>query len=65
MSAAPDVSLPPEPCITRRGKWLDAAAYYADNFELFAQLVNSFNKDEASCIANAQEVLSSVNIKAS
>jgi hypothetical protein len=29
----PGIPLPPQPVLTRWGTWLDAAMYYADNFE--------------------------------
>ena len=29
----PNIPLPPEPVLTRWGTWLDAALYYAENFE--------------------------------
>jgi hypothetical protein len=40
--ALPNVSLPPEPVLTRWGTWLDAAVYYANNFQDFKKIVLDF-----------------------
>lgn len=55
--------LPPSPIPTRWGEWLDAAAYYADNFELIQTVVNSFDGEDADSIGNCQHVLKSKVLK--
>lgn len=55
--------LPPVPVITRWGSWLNAAIYYANNFELVSRVLNSFAPEEAQSIEDAQNILRSRNIK--
>ncbi|KAE9524587.1 hypothetical protein AGLY_014637, partial [Aphis glycines] len=47
---APEISLPPQPIITRWGTWLDAAAYYCDHFDTFSRVMQTFDKDDASSV---------------
>lgn len=55
---APLTPLPPQPVITRWGTWLDAAVYYCENYSIIKNIVNGFNKDDASSIKIAQELFS-------
>jgi hypothetical protein len=48
-----NLSLPPQPIITRWGTWLDAAFYYGMNFDKVKEVVDTFNnsiKNELSVI---------------
>ena len=47
-NAAPDLALPPQPVLTRWGTWLNAALYYANNFDTIKTVVDSLNPEEAS-----------------
>lgn len=49
-----NLSLPPAPVITRWNTWLEAAIYYADNFEAVKAVVDSFDPEDAECISKAQ-----------
>lgn len=60
---AGDIPLPPSPVITRWGTWLDAATYYAENFEVVEKVVSELNPEDAQSIEEAQEVLRSKNIR--
>lgn len=60
---AAGLALPPEPIITRWGTWLDAALYYAKNFDVVSQVVNGFDEDDSSCIKKAQDVLQNASLK--
>jgi Protein of unknown function (DUF 659) len=53
----PNVSLPPEPVLTRWGTWIDAAIYYANNFEKFAEFVFELPETGSSAIKDCQTVL--------
>ncbi|XP_031358786.1 uncharacterized protein LOC116182392 [Photinus pyralis] len=44
----PDSPLPPEPIITRWGTWLEAAIFYANNYEKFAAVVRRLEDDAES-----------------
>jgi len=44
----PGIPLPPEPIITRWGTWLDAALFYANNFEKFKNVIESLTDDALS-----------------
>jgi len=54
----PEISLPPEPCTTRWGTWLDAVEFYSKNLESVKNVVNAFDPEDAACIRQAQKVLS-------
>lgn len=45
-----DIGLPPQPCLTRWATWLEAAVYYAENFEKFCSVVNELEDDSGSII---------------
>jgi hypothetical protein len=59
---APDLNLPPAPIITRWGTWIDAASYYAHNFETIKKVIDSLDPEDPS-IQISQSVLSQTNIK--
>lgn len=52
----PDTALPPEPVLTRWGTWLEAADYYATNYNNFKIIVNSFEPNSAA-ITECQRLL--------
>lgn len=47
---APQLPLPRNPVVTRWGTWLEAANYYADNFQKIREIINTLNEDDAQCI---------------
>ena len=51
------IPLPPEPILTRWGTWLDAALYYANNFNEFKSLILEFQGTESKAIQECQEGL--------
>lgn len=53
----PDLSLPPEPIITRWGTWIDAAVFYADNFVQIKNCFLTFDDDSAALKACKESVL--------
>lgn len=59
----PNLPLPPQPIITRWGSWIDAALYYAENFEALRSFLDQLDASEAKCIPNAKAVMSKANIK--
>jgi hypothetical protein len=59
----PGIPLPPQPVLTRWGTWLDAAMYYADNFEGFKEVVLDFSKSTSQSIKDCQTVLKNQEIK--
>lgn len=63
--ANPDLPLPPEPVITRWGTWLGAALYYADNFEMVANVVHEFLDKHAVAIGLAKQSLNDPKVKRS
>lgn len=60
---APNVTMPPSPCITRWTSWLKAAIYYCENFEAVSNVINTFNDDDAEAICKAKELFGSAEIK--
>ncbi|KAG7162106.1 hypothetical protein Hamer_G010763 [Homarus americanus] len=51
------VPLPPSPVVTRWGTWIEAALYYADNFETVKCVVESFDPTASVHMKEAQKVL--------
>jgi len=51
---APDIPLPPQPILTRWGTWLNAAEYYADNFDTILAVLDQLCDDDAASIAAAK-----------
>lgn len=52
----PGIRLPPEPVLTRWGTWLNAAFFYAKNFNAVKEVVDKFNPSDAKAIGKAQQV---------
>lgn len=50
----PDVSLPPEPVLTRWGTWLEAACYYADHLDSFRSIIFEFPETASEAIKNVK-----------
>ena len=57
-SVMPNISLPPEPIVTRWGTWIEAALYYAKNLENFCDVMEKLEDDSEAirkvknCICN-------------
>lgn len=58
-----NIPLPPSPIITRWGTWLEAAIFYANNFELIDSVVFSLDPEEAQSIIDAQNALQTRRLK--
>lgn len=59
----PNTPLPPQPVLTRWGTWLQAATYYANNFEKFKELIFEFPKATNKAIEDCQNVLNKQELK--
>ncbi len=53
----PDLSLPPEPVITKWGTWINAALYYGSNFEAIKLVVDSLEEEDVNSIKVAKILL--------
>jgi len=53
----PDLTLPPEPIITRWGTWLSAVLYYSNNFEKIRNVVLNLDPETAMAIKKTVELL--------
>lgn len=51
------------PVVTRWGTWIEAAIYYADNYDNIVTIVNSFDPKDAASIKVAQLVVTQPSIK--
>jgi len=60
----PDLTLPPEPIITRWRTWISAVSYYCAHFESIKCVVESFDTNDSLAIKKAQEVLKSQTLQA-
>ncbi len=60
---APGLPLPPQPVITRWGTWVEAAIYYAKNFEIFSSVMQQFDDDAASSIKITKRLLTKNSVK--
>ncbi|KAL4131839.1 hypothetical protein QTP88_009087 [Uroleucon formosanum] len=61
---APELSLPPEPVLTRWGTWLTAAVYYCDSYQTIKKIINKFDPNDASSIRTAQEIIGERSVEA-
>lgn len=59
----PDIPLPPEPNVTRWGKWIAAAVYYSEHIDSVKAVIDLFDPEDSKCIREAQTVLSKVQLK--
>jgi hypothetical protein len=58
------IPLPPQPIITRWGTWIEAACYYAENFDSIKTFVcGSLVPEDAASIRQAQLILQKSNIR--
>ncbi|KAK4886989.1 hypothetical protein RN001_003260 [Aquatica leii] len=57
------IPLPPTPIITRWGTWIEAANYYAENFEVIKDVFNQLDPEESQSIKEAQSILRKKGIK--
>ena len=53
---AAGLSAPPQPILTRRGAWLEASFFHAENFQIVKQLVSSF-EGGGKLVERAKEVI--------
>lgn len=58
----PDLALPPSPVITRWGTWIEAALYYAENYEKIKTLVEKIGVGDSAAL-KALSSLWSDNLK--
>lgn len=59
----PNLALPPQPIVTRWGTWIDAAVYYADNFEAVSNFLAELDPTDAISIRRAQVAISNMRLK--
>lgn len=50
----PGTALPPQPIVTRWGTWIEAALYYAENFEKVKSFLDDLDSDDAKSIKKAK-----------
>ena len=60
----PDLSLPPEPILTRWGIWLEAALFYAKNYAKVKTILDKLDPDDALSIEKGQELFQSSSLEA-
>lgn len=58
----PNIPLPPQPVITRWGTWIQAALFYADNYNAFKDMVESFPTESAESIATCQNIFKKTDL---
>jgi len=54
---APELSLPPQPILTRWGTWISAASYYAKNFQKIKEIVEHLDEDSAASIKTVKKLM--------
>ncbi|CAI6353976.1 unnamed protein product [Macrosiphum euphorbiae] len=59
----PDLTLPPEPIITRWGTWLSAVLYYSNTFEKIRNVVLNLDPEAAIAIKKTVELIDSKNLQ--
>ena len=58
----PNLPLPPQPVITRWGTWLDAALFYADNYDAIKSVIDDLT-DSSTALSNAKNLLKNKELK--
>nr|CAD2199232.1 unnamed protein product [Meloidogyne enterolobii] len=58
----PWLALPPQQVLTRWSSWLNAANFYADNFNAIKQVVDAFDSEDAVCIRKSKELFNNLSI---
>lgn len=59
----PNVSLPPEPVLTRWGTWLDAVSFYSEHFHGVKSVIDSFPPESAVSVREAQTAFNEPKIE--
>lgn len=59
----PNLSKPPEPIITRWGTWINAALYYAENFDKIKSVIDTLDESDATSISVAKSLLNDSHIR--
>lgn len=58
-----NISLPPNPIITRWGSWLKTAFYYIENYDLIYSFIRQLKDENNSAIKKAKELISKNDLK--
>ena len=59
----PFTPLPPEPVKTRWGTWLRGVRYFAQNYDMFCQVIQKLNPEDSAFIEEMQELIAKPNLK--
>lgn len=59
----PDLPLPPQPIVTRWCTWIDAAVYYAENFNQISEFWAVLDEEDAVSIVKAKATIALPNLK--
>ena len=54
---ASELPIPPKPVITRWATWLNAAFYYAKNYDVISNIIKKFDPKDALCIEKSQKLI--------
>jgi hypothetical protein len=60
---SPGLPLPPQPVLTRWATWLEAALYYAGNYEEIKKVFNALDPEEAASIRSVQCTINKASVK--
>ncbi|KAL4125966.1 hypothetical protein QTP88_010198 [Uroleucon formosanum] len=60
---APNISLPPQPVLTRWGTWLSAANYYCEHYETLKEIILGLNREDSISIEKAQDLMEDCDLK--
>lgn len=62
---APELQLPPQPILIRWGTWINAATYYADNFENVQEIIASLDTEDAVFIQDEKNAMAKKGVQES
>jgi len=62
-SIAPNISLPPEPILTRWGTWINAAICYCEHFSLIKRVIMELDEDDAISIKKVHDLIKEPNLE--
>lgn len=54
---APELSLPPQPVLTRWGTWISAAIYYSNNLDKIREVLHAVSEDEVASVREVKKLL--------
>ena len=59
----PNTPLPPEPVKTRWGSWLRAVRYFAENYDMFCEVIDKLDSEDSAFIEEIKKIIANTDLK--